>query len=54
MAYIIEQAGGMASTGRQRILEIMPKHIHERSPVFMGSKDDVQEVIDLYAQHDKC
>lgn len=39
IAYIIEQAGGIASTGHQRILEIVPQHIHQRIPVFMGSKN---------------
>jgi fructose-1,6-bisphosphatase I len=51
MAYIIEKAGGLASTGKERILDIVPKHIHERVPVFMGSKDDVQDIINLYTKH---
>lgn len=51
MAYIVEQAGGLAVTGTQPILDIVPQSIHERCPVFMGSKDDVQEVIDLYKKH---
>ncbi|XP_022333994.2 fructose-1,6-bisphosphatase 1-like [Crassostrea virginica] len=51
MAYIVEQAGGLAVTGTQLILDIVPQSIHERCPVFMGSKDDVQEVIDLYKKH---
>lgn len=41
MAYLIEQAGGAASNGRQRILDLKPEQIHERSPVFIGCKDDV-------------
>lgn len=51
MAYIVEQAGGLAVTGTKNILDIIPKLIHERCPVFMGSKDDVQDVIDLYKKH---
>lgn len=51
MAYIVEQAGGLAVTGTKNILDIVPKSIHERCPVFMGSKDDVQDVIDLYEKH---
>uniref|UniRef100_A0A8W8I1R1 fructose-bisphosphatase n=1 Tax=Magallana gigas TaxID=29159 RepID=A0A8W8I1R1_MAGGI len=51
MAYIVEQAGGLAVTGTKNILDIVPKSIHERCPVFMGSKDDVQDVIDLYKKH---
>jgi len=53
MAYIIEQAGGMATDGHQRILDIVPKDIHERSPIFLGSKDDVQDVIDIYKKNKK-
>ena len=41
MAYLIEQAGGAASNGRKRILDLKPEQIHERSPVFIGCKDDV-------------
>jgi len=47
MAFIMEQAGGLASTGDKDILDITPKKLHERCPVFMGSKDDVEEVITL-------
>lgn len=41
MAFLIEQAGGAASNGKQRILDLQPEQIHERSPVFIGCKDDV-------------
>lgn len=43
MAFIIEQAGGMASSGTQRILDLMPESLHQRSPCYMGSSDDVLE-----------
>lgn len=42
MAFIMEQAGGMATTGSMNILDIQPQTIHERCPVVMGSPDDVQ------------
>lgn len=51
MAFIVEQAGGLAVTGTQNILDIVPQSIHERCPVFMGSKEDVQDVIELYKKH---
>lgn len=51
MAFLTEQAGGMASTGTQRILDVQPTGIHDRLPVFLGSKEDVQEVVDLYKKH---
>ena len=41
MAYLIEQAGGAASDGHKPILDLQPKQIHERSPVFIGCKKDV-------------
>jgi len=45
MAFIIEKAGGSATDGRQRILEIHPEHIHQRSPLFIGSREMVKELI---------
>jgi len=44
MAMIVEQAGGKAITGTGRILDVQPKNIHERVPVFLGSKDNVEEL----------
>lgn len=41
MAYIVEQAGGRASTGRQRILEIQPESLHQKVPLIIGSPSDV-------------
>lgn len=46
MAYIIERAGGMATTGTMPILDTKPKSIHERVPVFLGSKQDVLDLLD--------
>ncbi|MCX6174633.1 MAG: class 1 fructose-bisphosphatase [Ignavibacteriales bacterium] len=41
MAYIMEEAGGRASDGKERILEIQPTGLHERTPIFIGSMEDV-------------
>ncbi len=41
MALIVEQAGGMASTGRGRLLEVPPTKIHERVPIYIGSRHEV-------------
>jgi fructose-1,6-bisphosphatase I len=41
MAFIIEQAGGAATTGRERIMELQPTGLHQRVPVFLGSKREV-------------
>lgn len=53
MSFLVEQAGGLASTGRDRILDIPPEAVHQRVPIALGSKDDVQELLDLYAETDK-
>jgi fructose-1,6-bisphosphatase I len=42
LAYIVEQAGGTASDGKQRILDIKPEKLHQRSPLFIGSAEDVK------------
>jgi fructose-1,6-bisphosphatase I len=41
LAYIAEQAGGMAIDGKNRILEIQPTDIHQRTPLVLGSKAEV-------------
>jgi fructose-1,6-bisphosphatase I len=48
MAYIIEQAGGSASTGRERILELSAQSLHQRVPLIMGSSNEVQRVEELH------
>jgi len=53
MAYILEQAGGAASTGHDRILDLKPTDIHERCPVFMGSKDDVEDAVGFFKRAEK-
>lgn len=49
----MEQAGGISTTGTQRVMELTPELVHQRVPVVMGSKNDVQEVIDAYAAWEK-
>lgn len=44
LAYLVEQAGGYASDGRRPILEIVPEHLHQRTPVFIGNRSLVQKV----------
>ena len=43
MAFITEAAGGKATNGKERILDIQPKHIHQRSPLFIGSAEMIEE-----------
>lgn len=48
MSFIIEQAGGVSSTGRERIMELQPESIHQRVPVFLGSKNEVERVVSYH------
>lgn len=41
LAFLIEQAGGQASTGVERLLDVVPSELHERTPVVIGSSEDV-------------
>ncbi len=43
LAFLVEQAGGRASDGFRRILDIVPEHLNQRCPVFLGSPEDVHE-----------
>ena len=49
MSFLMEQAGGLSSTGKQRIMEIMPKEIHQRVPVIMGSKEEVEACLSYHS-----
>lgn len=47
LAFIAEQAGGLATTGRERILDIQPERLHQRVPFYIGSKKMVEKAMDL-------
>jgi fructose-1,6-bisphosphatase I len=49
MAFLFEQAGGMATTGEARILDLVPEALHQRTPLIIGSKDDVADYADFVA-----
>ncbi len=49
MAFLVEQAGGMATNGRQRIMDIVPTRLHERVSVMLGSKNEVERVTGYHA-----
>lgn len=53
MAFIVEAAGGLAADGTKRILEILPESLHQKTPIFIGSKDDVNMVMDFIAKEEK-
>lgn len=51
LAFIVEQAGGKASDGKNRILEIQPEQLHQRTPLFIGSKHMVEKAEELMAEY---
>jgi fructose-1,6-bisphosphatase I len=52
LAFLAEQAGGYASDGRQAILDIQPTSLHQRTPLFIGSRDLVQKAEEFIRTHD--
>ena len=52
MSLLVEQAGGAATTGRQRLLEVVPSALHQRVPVFLGSKREVEVATRYHLDHD--
>jgi len=52
LAFIAEQAGGYASDGRQSILDIQPKSLHQRTPLFIGNRYLVEKAEELIREHD--
>ena len=52
MAFIVEQAGGYASTGTENVLDVEPEDLHQRVPLFVGSTDDVKDVERFIQEHD--
>lgn len=53
MAMLVEQAGGAASTGSMRMLDVLPQHIHQRIPVIIGSKNEVAHIQNCYSNYYK-
>lgn len=53
MSFIMEQAGGVSTSGTERIMEIAPTQVHQRVPVVMGSKNQIMEVIEAYNNWNK-
>jgi fructose-1,6-bisphosphatase I len=45
MSFIVEQAGGVSSTGYERIMDIKPSGLHQRVPVILGSKNEVDRIV---------
>lgn len=52
MSFVVEQAGGLGSTGRARILDLDPGAIHQRVPVILGSRNEVERIERYHREHD--
>lgn len=50
MAMLVEQAGGAASTGRERLLDVVPHKLHQRVPVILGSASEVERVVSYHLE----
>lgn len=53
LSYIIEQAGGIATNGEKRILELQPEAIHERTPIYIGSPQNVEEAMQFLSKEEE-
>ncbi len=51
LAFVVEQAGGAASAGGRRVMELQPTELHERTPLFIGSKREVAMADEMLARH---
>jgi fructose-1,6-bisphosphatase len=53
MAMLVEQAGGAVSTGRMRMLDVQPTSLHQRVPVILGAKNEVERLEQYHLEHDQ-
>jgi fructose-1,6-bisphosphatase I/sedoheptulose-1,7-bisphosphatase len=51
IAFIVEQAGGGASTGRERVMDIQPTGLHQRAPLILGSRNEVERIERYHRDH---
>jgi fructose-1,6-bisphosphatase I / sedoheptulose-1,7-bisphosphatase len=52
ISLLIEQAGGRATTGRRRLLDVVPETLHQRIPVILGSRNEVERIERYHAEFD--
>jgi len=52
MSMIVEQAGGLSTTGRERIMDLKPTALHQRVPVILGSKNEIDRLIRYHRESD--
>jgi fructose-1,6-bisphosphatase I/sedoheptulose-1,7-bisphosphatase len=51
ISFIVEQAGGGASTGRERVMELQPSSLHQRAPLILGSRNEVERIERYHRDH---
>ncbi len=51
ISFIIEQAGGLSTTGRQRLMEVQPEELHQRVPFIFGSKEEVERIVRYHSDY---
>lgn len=54
MAMVVEQAGGAVSTGEQRILDLVPTELHQRVPLILGAKNEVERLVQYHGEHSQA
>ena len=52
LAFLIEQAGGKATNGKQRIMEVTPLDLHQREPLFIGSTNMINQLTAFIERED--
>ena len=52
ISFLVEQAGGRATTGRRRLLDVQPEALHQRIPVILGSRNEVERIERYHAEFD--
>jgi fructose-1,6-bisphosphatase len=52
VAFLVEQAGGAASTGRGRVMDVQPQSLHQRTPLIFGSRNEIERIERYYAEHE--
>ena len=50
---LVEQAGGLATTGNQRVLDLVPADLHQRVPLILGSRNEVERIERYHSEHAK-
>jgi len=50
VAFLVEQAGGVASTGRQRLLDVTPNEVHQRISLIFGAREEVERIAEYHRE----